>query len=201
MNPRKGDPSRAFEARSFGRSDTVSYTQLYVDKRQHQHRTPLSGGVIEVEGGLYFPSLPDTLVEATADFRAEHIDLPTYRARINNRAIYQMRVHDTLADGRVRLDCPAAGACPKAICPLKPKSAEPRPTTLTPAGQKIDTRPTIKITKHVSKDHPPKVCAAAHVTINPVSYTHLDVYKRQHEVLDDQHLRPAAGEVGRVVDP
>jgi len=152
------------EARALGWKLLIHITD------KHLHRTPLAGGVIGVEGGLYCPSLPDTLVEATADFRAGRIDLPTYRARINNRAIYQMRVHDTLADGRVRLDCPAAGACPKAICPLKPKSAEPRPTTLTPAGQKIDTRPTIKITKHVSKDHPPKVCAAAHVTINLADY-------------------------------
>lgn len=81
------------------------------------------GGYNLVEGSLYCPSMPETLVDATKDFRARRIDLPTYLTRIKERENYVVRVHSTRGTGRLRMYCPAATGKNIAVCSLKPDSA------------------------------------------------------------------------------
>lgn len=79
------------------------------------------GGAILVEGGLFCPSMPDLLVNASWDFVVgKTIDKRTFLARISERERYRFRPKQAPnADGSVVMMCPAAGPSPIAKCPLK----------------------------------------------------------------------------------
>ena len=111
-------------------------------------------GAIQVEGCWYCPSMPQLLIDASIDFREGRIDWETYQTRIGERVHYAMRVKERLADGSVRLHCPAASGSPQAACPLKPTSYRP-----AKVGQKQ-----IEVRAEVS-DGPPAVCSQGSVLV------------------------------------
>lgn len=81
---------------------------------------PGHAGVIVVEGGQYCPAMRKTLIEASEDRRQGRIDDETYFARIDARQQYEIRAKERPdANGNVPMMCPAAGASPRMLCPLK----------------------------------------------------------------------------------
>ena len=81
------------------------------------------GGMLQIEGAWYCPSIPDVLITATSDLRAGLIDEDTYKARLKERWRYQVRPKAKADDeGHVRLRCPASNPQPVARCDLKPRS-------------------------------------------------------------------------------
>lgn len=123
------------------------------------------GGFIEVEGAYYCPTMPPTLVMATADFRAKRIDEDQYQERLRARSAFLARPNgrpDT--DGYQRMMCPAAGAAPTARCELKPKSRTRDTAGKTP----------IPVTAAI-RDLPPKSCRQQTLTIPP------DALSRYHQ--------------------
>lgn len=122
------------------------------------------GHVIGVEGDLYCPSMPQPLIDATIDYRADRINKAEYDRRIAAREAFLMRPHERRGDA-TRYACPASGACPQVMCQLKPKSMEPHPTTLIEGGQKIDSRPVVIPVNAISKSSPPAVCRQNTITI------------------------------------
>jgi hypothetical protein len=112
-----------------------------------------TGGALLVEGSWYCPALPDPLITATADLRAKDIDRDTYAGQITARTPYQLKHKDGPdADGYQRLSCPATGAHPRMICPLRETSLSPR-----------DGRP--KVLR--PPQDPPKLCRQTAITIAP----------------------------------
>lgn len=80
------------------------------------------GGAIMVEGGWYCPSMPQPLIDASADVRAGRIDEDTYADRIAQRAQYAFRPKQKpTADGNTPYMCPARGSGATAECPLASK--------------------------------------------------------------------------------
>lgn len=79
-------------------------------------------GAIQVEGAWYCPSMPESLVAATIDYRVNKtIDEATWRERIVQRRKYSLRPKELAdADGHIPMRCPAVGASATALCPLKP---------------------------------------------------------------------------------
>ncbi len=106
-----------------------------------------------VEGGWYCPALPEPLITATAGLRAKTIDRETYAERIAARAPYQLKRKDAPdADGYERRSCPALGAHPGLMCPLRQTSLSPRhgrPKVVQPPPE------------------PPKLCQQTAITIAP----------------------------------
>ena len=49
------------------------------------------GGMLQVEGAWYCPSIPEVLVSATTDFRGVRIDEAIYEARLKERRGYLIR--------------------------------------------------------------------------------------------------------------
>jgi hypothetical protein len=77
------------------------------------------GGAILVEGSWYCPSMPQPLIDATKDHRADRISDDTYAARIAQRVRYQFRPkHKPAPDGNTKWMCPARGPGATATCPL-----------------------------------------------------------------------------------
>ncbi len=112
-----------------------------------------SQGAVLIEGSWYCPALPEPLITATAGLRAKDIDPGTYTARIAARAPYQLKHKDGPdADGYQRLSCPALGAHPGLICPLRQTSLSPR-----------DGRAKVLQSPH----EPPKLCRQTAITIAP----------------------------------
>ena len=86
-----------------------------------------SQGAVLIEGSWYCPALPEPLITATAGLRAKTIGRETYTAQIAARSPYQLKHKDGPdADGYQRLSCPALGAHPGLICPLRETSLSPR---------------------------------------------------------------------------
>ncbi len=116
-------------------------------------------GFLQIEGDWYCPSIPESLREATRDYRNHVIDEDTYRQRLTERWKYAARPKGKPdAEGHVRLQCPAAGSWPMARCPLKPVSM---------------TRDTLgRLHIPVAGDlaaAPPKSCTQQSVTVPPTA--------------------------------
>ena len=83
-------------------------------------------GAVLTEGTWNCPALPEPLITATTDLRDHTIDRDTYDSRIAARAPYQLKHKDGPdADGYQRLACPALGAHPGLMCPLRATSLSP----------------------------------------------------------------------------
>ena len=112
-----------------------------------------SQGAVLVEGSWYCPALPEPLITATAGLRAKTIVRDTYTAHIAARSPYQLKHKDGPdADGYQRLSCPALGAHPGLICPLRQTSLSPR-----------DGRAKVLQPPH----DPPRLCRQTAITIAP----------------------------------
>lgn len=95
---------------------------LVFDYREDQLGiTESYAGAIQVEGTWYCPSMPQTLVEATIDFRVKKlIDKTTYAQRIEQRRRYVLRPKEKAdQDGYTPMVCPAVGGSATIYCPLK----------------------------------------------------------------------------------
>jgi hypothetical protein len=80
-------------------------------------------GFLLIEGAYYCPSIPEPLINATADYRQHKIDEATYKIRLGERWKHLARPKGNPdPEGHVRLQCPAAGSWPQARCELKPSS-------------------------------------------------------------------------------
>ena len=112
-----------------------------------------SQGAVLIEGSWYCPALPEPLITATAGLRAKTIGRDTYTAHIAARSPYQLKRKDGPdADGYQRLSCPALGAHPGLICPLRETSLSPR-----------DGRAKVLQPPH----DPPRLCRQNAITIAP----------------------------------
>jgi hypothetical protein len=114
-------------------------------------------GFLQIEGDWYCTSIPESLREATRDYRNHIIDEDTGHQRLAERRRYAARPKGKPdAEGHVRLQCPAAGTWPTARCPLKPASM---------------TRDTLgRLHIPVAADlavAPPKSCTQQSVTVPP----------------------------------
>jgi len=114
-------------------------------------------GFLEIEGALYCPMIPISLVEATVDFREGRIDEALYRQRLEERWRYRARPKENPdAEGHVRMQCPAANQWQLARCDLKPAS-------VSDATQgRLRIMPSAQL-----KDSPPPSCTQQSVTISP----------------------------------
>jgi hypothetical protein len=114
-------------------------------------------GFLQVEGAWYCPSIPPTLVDATADFRAGRIDEATYASRLEERWRYLARAKaQPDVEGHVRVQCPAASSWPLARCELKPKSIR----VGTGGRLRIIVKPDVAA-------NPPPSCTQQSVTVPP----------------------------------
>jgi len=124
-------------------------------------------GALLLEGMYVAPCIPDDLIEATRRLNAGEITLKQYGALIKARAEFRMRTKETPGSlGNERLSCPAAGPSPTAMCALKPKSMQSRPTR-QPDGAVVDVRRVIDHHKVLTDGQPPKVCQQESITITP----------------------------------
>jgi hypothetical protein len=94
--------------------------KIYTDYRDDQlGKKDGYAGAIQVEGALYCPSMPENLITATVDLRADRIDKKTWRLRIIERRKYMLRPKSKPdANGSVAMMCPARGPGATASCPL-----------------------------------------------------------------------------------
>ena len=78
-------------------------------------------GALAVEGDMYCPQTPESLLNATIDAQSGIIDIPTYRERIKSRKAYALHVKDKAQtpDTKVMLRCPALGPSPTVTCALR----------------------------------------------------------------------------------
>jgi hypothetical protein len=112
-----------------------------------------TGGAILVEGTWYCPALPEPLITATTRLRGHAITRELYDQQIIARACYQLKhKHGPDADGYQRLSCPAPGAHPGLMCPLRRASLAPR-----------DGRPKVL----QPPEEPPRLCRQTAITIAP----------------------------------
>jgi hypothetical protein len=112
-----------------------------------------SGGAPLAEGTWYCPALPEPLITATAGLRDHAIDRPAHDAQITARAAYQLNRKDGPdADGYQRPSCPALGAHPRLMRPLRKPALSPR-----------DGRPKVL----QPPEEPPKACRQTAITIPP----------------------------------
>jgi hypothetical protein len=127
---------------------------LVMDYRIDQlGRQANSGGAVLVEGTWYCPSMPESLISATSNYRAGTIDEATWKARIAARAPYALkRKEGPDADGYERLTCPALGDHPGLMCPLREGSLAPRDGRMKVLDPPIE---------------PPKLCRQSAITIAP----------------------------------
>ncbi|MGG7507560.1 hypothetical protein [Plantibacter sp. YIM 135249] len=88
------------------------------------------GGANLIDGNWYCPSMPEALVNATANYRAGRIDETTWRNYLERRNIYRVRNKERPdADGSAPMMCPAAGPGATCACPLKPQSLQKAAST------------------------------------------------------------------------
>jgi len=114
-------------------------------------------GMIQVDGLFYCPAMPESLINATLDFRKGVIDEATHMSRIAERRHYEMRPKARPdADGHIRMVCPAASPAPRVRCALKPKSE----------GGDGQARTRIQVTDVLAL-HQPKVCTQQSITVPP----------------------------------
>jgi hypothetical protein len=115
-------------------------------------------GFLQIEGEWYCPSMPQSLIDATKDYRARSIDEHTYAQRLEERWKYRARRKGRPDhEGHVRLSCPAAQIWLLARCELKPRSL-----------QTIRTQGKLHITvKADVKADPPPSCSKESVMVPP----------------------------------
>ncbi len=115
-----------------------------------------SQGFLQIEGEWYCPSIPQTLIDATVDFRQGRIYEAIYQVQLKERWSYRARPKGRPdPKGHVRLACPAANPWPMVRCDLKPSS--------TRAAQ---TRGQTRIhLKDEVRSNPPPSCSQQSVTI------------------------------------
>ncbi|MFC7497077.1 MULTISPECIES: hypothetical protein [unclassified Nocardioides] len=126
-------------------------------------------GAMMVDGAYMAPCLPDDLIGIMTDRRNGEITQKEAAQKIKARAEYRMRTKqkaDPSTGVRERLSCPAAGPSPTAICELKSKSKEPRPTR-QPDGAVVDVRRKIKHKKVLTNGVAPKVCQQEAISLAP----------------------------------
>jgi hypothetical protein len=112
-----------------------------------------TGGAILAEGTWYCPALPEPLITATTRLRDHAITRDLYDQQIAARRPYQLKRKDGPdADGYQRMSCPAAGARPRLMCPLRPASLSPRD------GRAKVLQP---------PPEPPRICTQTAITIAP----------------------------------
>jgi hypothetical protein len=115
------------------------------------------GGALFIEGWWYSPSIPESLINATRNFRAATINEATYQTLIEARRDYRLRLKEKPdREGHMRLMCAAAGAAPTVGCANKPPSIE-----LTTSA-----RPRISLTPEL-RDNPARICVQDSVTFPP----------------------------------
>ena len=138
-------------ARALGYEPVLDYK---VDQlgRQGSH-----AGMMLVDGSWYCPGMPETLINATKQFRKGVIDEVTHRARIEERRRYQIRTKGVPdAAAHVRMRCPASQPAPTVRCANKPASE----------GGDGKARLRIPVTDALAL-HPPKICSQQSVTLPP----------------------------------
>jgi hypothetical protein len=114
-------------------------------------------GMVLVDGSWYCPAIPETLINATVDFRKGLIDEAAHRARIEERRGYRIRMKASPdADGHTRMRCPASKPAPTVRCELKPASE----------GGAGLARVRIPVTDAL-RVHRPKICSQESVTLPP----------------------------------
>ena len=134
-------------ARALGYRPVMDYR---IDQLGIQANT---GGAILAEGSWYCPALPEPLITATTRLRDHAITRDLYDQQIAARRPYQLKHKDGPdADGYQRLSCPAAGARPRLMCPLRPASLSPRD------GRAKVLQP---------PPEPPRICTQTAITIAP----------------------------------
>jgi len=112
-----------------------------------------TGGALLAGGTWYCPALPEPLITATTSLRGHAITRESYDQQITARRPYQLKHKDGPdADGYQRLSCPAAGARPGLICPLRQASLTPRD------GRAKVLQPPAE---------PPRICRQTAITIAP----------------------------------
>jgi hypothetical protein len=115
------------------------------------------GGMLQIEGAWYCPSIPDVLVSATTDFRNGRIEEATYEARLKERRGYLIRQKaGEDAEGYLRVRCPASNPKPIARCDLKPASV------------RSETRGRLRVNvRREVEQHPPSICSQQSLTLPP----------------------------------
>jgi hypothetical protein len=115
-----------------------------------QAQTP---GAFQVEGAWYCPSMPQPLIDATADLLAERIAPETWKRRVDARSPFRLypKQHPD-EHGNRRLACPAVAG--KVICPLK------RIGLSVPGGKRLPV-----VDPEPSPVGPPKVCRQHSITV------------------------------------
>jgi hypothetical protein len=134
-------------ARALGYSPVMDYR---ADQLGIQASTQ---GALLVDGTWHCPALPEPLITATTRLRDHAITRDLYDQQIAARRPYQLKHKDGPdADGYQRLSCPAAGARPRLMCPLRPASLSPRD------GRAKVLQP---------PPEPPRICTQTAITIAP----------------------------------
>ncbi len=115
-------------------------------------------GMLLVDGTWYCPGMPESLINATMDFRKGVIDEATHAARIEERRHYQMRPKGRSRQRRAR---PHESA-------RRPDRHRRSAVQLKPGSEAGDgqARTRIPVTD-VLRLHPPKVCTQQSVTLPP----------------------------------
>lgn len=180
-------------AREIGYKPVLGYGKKH-HGRQGSHPT----GMLMVEGGWFCPAMPEHLIDATINRRTKGPDgkpLITHEqwlGDIKARGDYAMRRREAPGpDGKERLGCPASGANPLVVCPLKDKSKKHRPIR-QPDGRRADARITVDVPDHMKgpNDEPVlTVCKQDTVTIRPsADPNNFDKYRQDLRYGTTQHL-------------
>ena len=141
----------ALPAKAYGYQPVIDYRLDQLGVQGHVD------GAILVEGQLYCPSMPTTLINATIDHRAGRIEPEIWTKRLKARQAYRLRPKGRPDhEGHIRMLCPAAGTRPTARCELKTKSM---------SRQWLGNTPVQLEAAHAS--HPPKVCRQQTITVSP----------------------------------
>lgn len=114
-------------------------------------------GLVQVEGQLYCPMMPEPLVNAERDHRNDLGDEKTYRERLEARKPYRARPKGRPdKEGHQLWLCPASAGAPTARCGLKPASE----------ASDGKTRLRIRLTQEL-REHPPDACRQQSIMLPP----------------------------------
>jgi hypothetical protein len=185
-----------------GRKIVMTYGDSQLGK-QGAHQS----GAHLIEGWYFCPAMPEDLVNATKDLRANTITRDTYKQKILDRQNYRLRRAEKANErGLERFRCPAAGDSPIAVCPFKARSEEERATRQRPTGDVVDARIEINpVNVPVSTDgRPPQICrqtsVSIHVTDNAKYRQTLQYGTDEHYSVFNLLRQSQEGEHGRVKD-
>lgn len=118
------------------------------------------GGAIMVNGRYVCPSTPLGLLEATQRWDRGELTDVEYWKELDRLEYYELSVHETKADGTLRLSCPASGISPTASCPLRELHRKAVP------DDEAD-RVRIQRTNITDRQKTYKVCCQTSVTVKP----------------------------------